>query len=346
VTSRLTVDLGAVAANYRTLCAAAGPARCAAVVKADGDGLGASEISRRLRTEGCTDFFVADVYEAGRLRPAIPDCALYVFAGATPASVEALVAANAIPVLNHAAQLDCWRGRGPAVVHVDTGMHRLGFAPDDVRAHDFADVDVVLLLTHLACADEPDHPLNRVQLDAFSTVTARFPGVPTSVGNSAATLTGGGWSGDLARPGIALYGSNPYADRANPMLPVATLEAEVLQLREVGAGAPVGYGASWIARGPRLIATVGAGYSHGIPRLLSNLGEAYVHGRRVPYVGRVSMDIVTLDVTDMAGLIGVGDWVELVGPEITVDEVAALSRTLGYEVLTGLGARVPRRYVG
>lgn len=346
MTSRLTVDLGAIAANYRTLCAAAGPSRCGAVVKADGYGLGATEIATRLRDEGCRDFFVADVHEANRLRPAIPDCALYVLAGATASSLAALEATGAIPVLNHAAQRDCWGARGPAAVQVDSGMHRLGFAADDVRPENFRNTDVVLLLTHLACADEPDHPQNRLQLDAFAEVAARFPGVPTSIGNSAATLSGPDWCGDLARPGIALYGSNPFANRSNPMLPVATLEAEVLQLRRVAAGDAVGYGASWVARGPRLIATVGAGYSSGVPRLLSNLGDAWVHGRRVPYVGRVSMDLVTLDATDLDGRIAVGDWVELVGANVTVDEVATLARTLGYEVLTGLGSRAPRRYVG
>jgi alanine racemase len=345
VTSRLTVDLGALAANYHTLRAAAGSSRCGAVVKADGYGLGAREVAARLATEGCTDFFVADAREATRLRPSIPGAALYVLTGATAATAAELAAVRAIPVLNHAAQLDCWRGRGPAAVHVDTGMNRLGFAPADARLERFAGVDVALLLTHLACADEPDHPQNRTQLETFATIAARFPGVPTSIGNSAATLNGAGWCGDLARPGIALYGGNPHADGTHPMRAVARLEAEVLQLREVGAGEAVGYGASWVARGSRLIATVGAGYAQGIPRLLSNVGEAAVGGVRVPYVGRVSMDLVTLDVSELRGRIATGDWVELMGAQVTVDEVAALSRTISYEILTGLAPCVPRRYV-
>jgi alanine racemase len=224
-------------------------------------------------------------------------------------------------------------------------MNRLGFAPADARPERFAGVDVALLLTHLACADEPDHPQNRTQLETFAAIAARFPGVPTSIGNSAATLNGRGWCGDLARPGIALYGGNPHADGTNPMRTVARLEAEVLQLREVVAGEAVGYGASWVARESRLIATVGAGYAQGIPRLLSNVGEAAVGGVRVPYVGRVSMDLVTLDVSALRGRIATGDWVELVGEHVTVDEVAALSRTISYEILTGLGPGVPRRYV-
>lgn len=346
MTSRLTVDLGALAANYRTLRAAAGSSRCGAVVKADGYGLGAREVAARLAAEGCTDFFVADAGEATRLRPTIPGAALYVLSGATATSAAQLSAAHAIPVLNHSAQLDCWRGRGPAAVHVDTGMHRLGFAPADARPEAFAGVDVALLLTHLACADEPDHPLNRAQLAAFAAIAARFPGVPTSIGNSAATLNGAQWCGDLARPGIALYGGNPHVVRVNPMRTVARFEAELLQLREVAPGEAVGYGASWIAREPRLIATVGAGYAHGIPRLLSNVGEAAFGGVRVPYAGRVSMDLVTLDVTALRGRIAVGDWVELLGEHVTVDEVAALSRTISYEILTGLGPRSQRRYVG
>jgi len=344
VTSRLRVDLGALAANYRTLRAGAEPGACGAVVKANGYGLGAVAVAERLAREGCQHFFVATAAEALELRQSLPDPDIYVFWGVTEHSADDVVAARAIPVINHEGQLAAWRRRGPIAVHVDTGMNRLGFDPDTVQPAHFEGAPMVLLLTHLACADEPDHPLNRRQLARFAEVAARFPGVPTSIGNSAATLNGSAWCGDIARPGIALYGGNPFPAAGNRMHTVATLEAEVLQLRRIEVGTPVGYGATYLARGPRLIATVGAGYADGVPRLLSNLGEAGYLGRRLPYVGRVSMDLLTVDATEVADRIAVGDWVELVGDQISVDETAVLARTIGYEILTGLGRRARREY--
>jgi alanine racemase len=346
VTSRYTIDLGALAANYAMVAAAAAPAACGAVVKADGYGLGAQAVVRRLLAAGCGEFFVATVTEAEQLRQWFADAAIYVFAGPMPETAGRLEAANAIPVVNDPVQLAAWgRRAAPVAVHVDTGMHRLGFDAAALAATDWRGVEVVLLLSHLACADDPDHPLNAVQLQRFAQARKQFPGVRGSIANSAVALSAAPGVDDLCRPGIALYGGNPFVDRPNPGRPVVRFEAQVLQLREVEHDEPVGYGATYRARGRRLLAVVGAGYADGIPRLLSNLGVAAVAGARVPFVGRVSMDLITLDVSEVAGAVAVGDWVELIGAAVPLDEVAALARTISYEVLTGLGRRSERIFL-
>ncbi|NJN51750.1 MAG: alanine racemase [Gammaproteobacteria bacterium] len=345
MTSRYTIDLGALATNYRTVAAATGGG-CAAVVKADGYGLGAVAVVRCLLAQGCREFFVANIAEAEDLRREFAEPIIYVFAGATEAHVDRFIAARAIPILNHAAELAGWRNRGAKVaVHIDTGMNRLGFSHAEFEQLDAGDCDIALLVSHLACADDPADPRNALQRERFERARAKFPGVRVSLHNSAGALGGFAAKDELCRPGIALYGGNPFAERANPMRRVARLEAQVLQLRDVEHDDCVGYGASYRARGRRLVATVGAGYADGIPRLLSNLGVAAFGDIRVPYVGRVSMDLIGLDVSELAGRIAVGDWVELVGDVVSIDEVAALARTISYEVLTGLGRRSERVYL-
>jgi len=224
-------------------------------------------------------------------------------------------------------------------------MGRLGFPWDEVHPNLFEGLDITLLATHLACADEPDHPLNALQLDRFTKVAARFPGVVTSIGNSAGTLSGATSRGDLCRPGIALYGGNPFLDRLNPMSAVLTLEARILQVREVEAGATVGYGATHVADGPGSIATLGVGYADGLPRGVSSRGEILIGQQRAPIVGRVSMDLTTVDISNITPVPKVGDWVEVLGKGIGVDELAAWADTIGYEVLTGLGLRTAPRYL-
>lgn len=347
MTSRLIIDLRALAANYRLLAAAAAPAECGAVVKADGYGIGSLAVVDALLSAGCGSFFVATVAEAQALRREFSDPTIYVFAGADAVSAQAIVDARAIPVLNHEAELAPWRHRShPVALHIDTGMNRLGFDHATIDAIDTSGLDVVLLVSHLACADEPEHPRNALQYERFERVRERFPGLSGSMLNSAAILTHASVAGDLCRPGVALYGGNPFVDRVNPMACVVRLEAKVLQLKDVAHDDTVGYGASYRARGKRLLAVVGAGYADGVPRLLSNLGVAAVHGARVPYAGRVSMDLVALDVSEVAGQIAIGDWVELIGEVVPIDEVAALARTISYEVLTGLGRRSERIYRG
>jgi alanine racemase len=344
VPGRLRIDLGALVANYELLRDAALPGRTAGVVKADAYGLGAAPVARALWAAGCLDFFVATAAEGASLRLALPDATIYVLEGALDDTVLELLSSGLTPVLNHAGQLELWRrlaGGQSAAVHVDTGMHRLGFPPD-VTGRDFRGVRVCLLVTHLACADEPGHPMNAAQLARLAPVRDLFPGVPVSIGNSAGVHQGPRLAGDLGRPGIGLYGGNPYLDGPNPLAPVATLEGRILQLRHVAAGESIGYAAAFTAKSAMEVAVVGIGYADGLPRLLSNRGEAAFANRRCPIVGRVSMDLTTVDVTGLGAR--TDDWMEFMGGNVLLDEVAAWAQTASYEVLTGLGARLKREY--
>jgi alanine racemase len=345
----LRIDLDALANNFRLLRSRAAPAECAAVVKADAYGLGMGRVVRRLLREGCRRFFVATLAEARELRGMAADAEIYVFEGAVEGSVAALVDLNVRPVLSTLEQVQRWRGHGPAALHLDTGMNRLGLSAAEVaalaeRADLMAGLDLVM--THLACADEPSHPMNREQLARFDLLRARLPPLPTSIGNSAGTLIDAAHRGDVVRPGIALYGGNPFSDRPNPMANVVTLTAPILQLRDIAEPATVGYGATYVASAPTRLAVVGIGYADGYPRSLGNCGVAAVGGRRVPVVGRVSMDLVCVDVGGLAQKdVRVGDAVELIGPTVGLDEVAAAAGTISYEVLTGLGRRPARDYI-
>ncbi len=345
MTARLRIDLAALTGNYRLFRGAATPGEAGAVVKADGYGLGAPAVAHALWHAGCRRFFVATVEEGLALRPELPDATIYVFEGARRDTVAELLRASLIPVLNHAGQLDAWRrgapGR-PAAVHVDTGMHRLGFEPD-VSGKDFTNVSVALLMTHLACADEPGHPMNERQLERLAKARTGFPGVPVSIGNSAGVLQGPATTGDVGRPGIGLYGGNPYVDAPSPVQPVVTLEGRILQLRDVPAGDTIGYGATFTAAAAMRVAVVGVGYGDGLPRLLSNRGAAAIGGRRCPIVGRVSMDLTVVDVTGMDA--GIDDWVEFFGRTVLVDEVARWADTIAYEVLTGVSRRPVREFL-
>lgn len=346
MSARLRIDLGALRANYALFQRAAAPGRAGAVVKADGYGLGAAPVARSLAAAGCREFFVATAAEALALRAEMPAATIYVFEGALTDTADDLRRAGIVPVLNHTAQGELWRARGagrPAAVHVDTGMQRLGYPAAELPAA-VSDLDVRLLVTHLACADEPDHPMNARQLERFERVRTSFPGVPVSIGNSAGVLSGPNYAGDLGRPGIGLYGGNPFARAPSPVQPVVTLEGRILQLRDVAAGDSVGYGATFTAPRPLRVAIVGLGYGDGLPRLLSNRGEAAVGGSRCPIVGRVSMDLTAVDVTDCPARLD--DWVEFFGATIGVDEVAGWSQTIAYEVLTGLGHRARREWTG
>jgi alanine racemase len=342
--ARLQVDLAALVANYQLYCGQSAK-NVGAVVKADAYGLGVAAVSRTLYAAGCREFFVASTEEGLTLRGILAEARIYVFEGATPDTVERLAAAKLVPVINHAGQLDAWRSHRqlPIAVHVDTGMARLGF-PENIAASTFTDFNVEVLITHLACADTPDHPMNAAQVRRFELVSARFPGVRTSVGNSAGLLLGAPFSGELGRPGIGLYGGNPFTDRSNPTHCVATLSAEVLQVRDLAAGTPLGYGATYVASRALRVAVVGIGYADGLPRLLSSRGEAWVDDRRCAIVGRISMDLTLLDVTGVA--VATGDAVQFFGDRISADEVGGWADSFAYEVLTGIGQRVERIYLG
>lgn len=354
----LTVDLGAVRENYRLLKARLGGARCAGVVKADAYGLGAAMVGPALRKEGCDAFFVAHVAEGVELRAVLgPAPAIHVLNGLPPGAEDDAVAAGLVPVLNSAEQLAAWRrtarrlGRKlPAAMQVDSGMSRLGMAPVEVEAvaadpDALASLDLVLVMSHLACADEPDHAANRAQLAEFERLRRLLPAAPASLANSSGIFLGPEWHFDLARPGAALYGINPTPDADNPMRPVVRLEAKVIQARTIGEGVGIGYGHTAVADGPLRVATISLGYADGWRRRAAAF--AHFNDVRLPFIGRVSMDSIILDVSDLPeGSLKAGDMVEMIGPSQTLDEVARYSGTIAYEVLTSLGHRFHRRYVG
>jgi alanine racemase len=356
---RVTVDLDALARNFRKLAIAVAPAACAAVVKADAYGLGLLPVARRLHREGCRRFFVATAAEGSALRTLLDDVSIFVLEGAvTDAGVAALEAARLTPVLNSLEQVERWLGgavaaglRPAAALHVDTGMTRLGMSEAEVRElagrRDWLSrFALELVMTHLACADEPEHPLNDAQVQRFGALRAMLPAAPTSIGNSAGALTAAARCGDIARPGIALYGGNPFVERDNPMEPVVTLEGRIVQLRSLDAAATVGYGATYAARSGERLAVIGIGYADGYPRRLGNSGAVAIASRRVPIVGRVSMDLLCVDVSNIdPKSIRVGDWAELIGPNVPLEELAAAAGTINYEILTGLSCRLERRYL-
>lgn len=343
--ARLKVDLSALVANYRSLRTIAAPSQCAAVVKADAYGLGLVDVSDALSAEGCRSFFVSEVYEGILLRERLPRAEIFILSGITRSTAASCLEAALTPVLGNPNQIEIWRklagARHPVAIKVDTGMTRLGLRWDEVRPREFAGLEIGLVMTHLACADTPAHPLNEQQVERFKRVSAAFPGVRTSIGNSAGTLIGTKTRGDLCRCGIGIFGGNPLADGGNPFTPVAYLEGQVLQITTLSKDESVGYGASFRAARNLRVATLGIGYANGLPRALSNLGEAAKGGETFPIVGRVSMNLTTIAVNPQSH-IEIGDWVQLIGDVIEIDEIARLTNTIAYEVLTGIKA--PRVY--
>lgn len=357
--SRLIVDLDAVAANWRLACDRAAPGTAAAVVKANAYGLGAVPVVRRLVREGVRHLFVARLEEALALRPHVPtNVALVVLNGLVCGEEREAKQAGLVPVLNDLASIGRWRALArqtgeplPAILHLDTGMNRLGLGARDVErlAQDtkvLEGIDLRFVMTHFVAAECPDDQRNAEQLRLFHELRARLPPAATSIANSSGLFLGAAAASDLARPGAALYGLNPTPGRPNPMRPVVTVEARILQLREIAPGETVGYNATWRAARVSRIAVIAAGYADGYHRSLSNQGAGWLAGRRAPIVGRVSMDLITVDVTDIPEAVP-GAFVRVIGPELPPDEVAAAAGTNGYEILTALGAaRHQRLYRG
>lgn len=350
----LVVDLDALARNFRRMRDAAAPSECAAVVKADAYGLGLAPVAARLALEGCKHFFVATIDEGRELRRLLADATIYVLEGVPSGAAAVLHAARLIPVLNSLDQIACWAdaGGGPAVLHVDTGMSRLGLAEAEVRRladepKRLAGIDVEYVMTHLACADAPAHTLNDAQLLAFERLRRMLPPAPTSIGASAGIFLDRRHRGDLVRAGIGLYGGNPFSDRECPVEPVVTLRARIVQIRDVASVGTVGYGATHAVRPPCRLAVCAVGYADGYPRAVGNRCHASFKGVRVPVVGRVSMDLTCVDVSAVpADAIRPGDYIDLIGGAVTLDEVASAADTIGYEILTRLGSRLERRYIG
>ncbi len=311
-----------------------------AVVKANGYGTGSSRASRLLREAGCKHFFVAVLDEADAIK-ANTSGQIYVLSGPTNSEdAERIASQGYVPVLNSVLQVELWRPyRDRAcALHIDTGMQRLGIAVGDCPNLVVDSFNLCLVMTHLACADVPEHSFNRDQIREFSRVLPFFPGAPTSIGNSAGILNGEEFQGDVVRPGIGLYGGNPWKARPNPFRPVVTCEGMVLQIRRVHKGESVGYSASYVAQEEIRVATVGLGYADGIPRSVSNRGECAFNGVRMPVVGHISMDATQVDCSNCLELVE-GDYVQFFGDTISVDEVAQTARTIPYEILTHLGNR-------
>ncbi|MCA1403289.1 alanine racemase [Ensifer sp. IC3342] len=367
--NRLTIDLAALADNWRAMNERSGTACAAAVLKADAYGLGIAQAAPALYAAGARDFFVANAEEGAELRPLVPDGRIYILAGMWPGNEELFFDNDLVPIINSEEQLAVFmaalseRGDHPCVLHVDTGMNRLGLsveeavalANDPARPASFSPV---LIMSHLACGDDPKHPMNLYQLERFREAVAAFEGVPASLANSGGVFLGKDYHFDLTRPGIAVYGGEAVNGAINPMKPVVTAEARIIQVRTVPSGATASYGASARFARESRIATVAIGYADGYHRSVSGGGVTlrqampsgaygFLHGRKVPHVGRVTMDLSLFDVTDLPETaVRAGDYIELFGRNVAIDDVARAGGTIGYELLTSLGHRYYRSYVG
>jgi alanine racemase len=359
----LTIDLAAIEANWKKLAGTTIPVECAAVVKADAYGCGLDPVTHKLAKAGCRTFFVADVGEGRRVRAIAPEAVVYVLNGLMPGSAQAFAADNLRPVINSTTELAEWDAfvatkgwRGGAALHVDTGMNRLGISIDEAVAiapriqsetHGFT-----LLMSHLACAETPDHPMNDRQIRLFREIRIMYRGVPSSLANSAGIFLGGTMYCDLVRPGIALYGANPTPGKKNPMRPAVELGGRIIQVRAVNKGESVGYGATFTAARASRVAVIAVGYADGFLRSAAAgkgkpAAEVVIGGKRCPVAGRVSMDLIAVDVTDLPdGTARRGDLATLIGEGMSVDDLAAAMGTMAYEVLTSLGPRYHRIYKG
>lgn len=354
----LTIDLAALRRNYQKLSAAVAPATVAAVVKADAYGLGAEQVSKALHAQGCRHIFVAHLLEALKLRPLLPnDTHIFVLNGLQPGAEITCADANIVPVLNSLEQFRRWSftaetlGRAlPAVLQFDTGMSRLGVPPQErvalaAELEGCPNIQIVFIMSHLACADEVDNRQNADQLAEMRVIAGEFPVLNVCFANSGGVFLGGDYHGVLTRPGIALYGGAPTAGRPNPMEPVVRLDVAVIQTRTVPAETPVGYGGAYVTTSEARLATIAAGYADGLPRSLSNRGAVFYDGIRLPIVGRVSMDSITVDATALPeGALSLGSLVEVLGPHQTLEDVAQAAGTISYEILTNLGHRYERRH--
>lgn len=357
----LTVDLSAVEANWRTLSRRILPTDCAAVIKADAYGCGIEQVARALTRAGCRTFFVAELSEARLIRNVAEEPAVYVLNGLMPGTAASYAELRARPVVGSLTELAEWDAfvsannwTGGAALHVDTGMNRLGVSIEEaaavaprIRTENHG---ITLLMSHLACAQTPEHPLNERQIRLFREIRGLYRGIPGSIANSSGIFLGSSAYCDMVRPGAALFGVNPTPGRNNPMRPVIELQGRIVQVRNVTRGETVGYDAQWTAKRATRLAIAAVGYADGYLRAASASdtiagGEAIVAGRRCRLAGRVSMDLIAVDITGLPEQsVRRGDFVTLVGNEITVDDLAASAGTIGYEVLTSLGKRYHRIY--
>ncbi|MGA7712460.1 MAG: alanine racemase [Rhizomicrobium sp.] len=355
--ARVTVRLGAIVANFKTVQRLAGPAAVAAVVKADAYGTGLAPVAVAVAQAGCDSFFVARLEEGVALRPLVPAARIFVLDGAQPDAVPALISHRLTPVLNSIAEIAGWsaaaeatKTRLDAAIHIDTGMNRLGMPASELatlsaeHTKRLDGIRLVLVMSHLACADDCAAKMNRLQLERFRTALAILPPAPASLSASGGILLGKDYQFDVVRPGLCLYGGNPHPTAPNQFAVAVRLTARILQVHRVGKGETVGYGATFRTKRPSVLAAVALGYADGLMRANSNRGLAAINGVRAPMVGRISMDLVTLDVTDVPGLVTAGTQAEFVGDTITLEEAAEAANTISFEILTSLSRRATRCY--
>lgn len=366
----LTIDLQALCDNWRILRDRAAPAECSAVVKGNAYGTGLTEAATALAGAGCRTFFVAQLSEGRRLRQALPDEHIRIFTlnglagGAHCADTVATHLAHRVqPVLGSFEEIDNFVLHGgaaiadlPVGIQFSTAMNRLGFAPEQAasvraRIDGLGDFRTAFIMSHFASSEIANDPLNLRQLAAFEEIRLAFPDMAASMANSSGIFLDSRPFYDLVRPGVALYGGNPVPDRPNPMQRVVRLEAPILQVRKVSPGESVGYNAAWTAERPSRLATIGVGYADGIMRAAATSpGKAgacaIVEGTPCPYAGRVSMDLIVLDITDAPNWVSEGDMAQLIGPDISLEQLAEWSGTINYEILTSLGPRYHRVYDG
>jgi alanine racemase len=350
--SVLTIDLSAIRKNFLKLQQQTAPAACAVVVKADAYGLGMEQVAKTLWEAGAREFFVAQLDEAVELRKLLPHVAIYVLNGLFHGEEKIFIEGNLVPCLNDGFSLYLWqqaaRAGGnplPCILHVDTGLNRLGFNPSEFRQINTDGLDVLMVMSHLACADQSDHPMNKQQRDLFIECTERFPQASLSLAASDGIFCGTRFHFDVVRPGAALYGLNPRPGMDNPMFQVVRLQAPIIQLRDVEQTGAVGYGASApVAKGQRL-ATVALGYADGFLRALGNKASLYFGDQTLPVMGRVSMDLVTVDITDLPqDALKVGQMLDVFNAYQTPDQLARMAGTIDYELFTALGSRFERIY--
>lgn len=346
----LEVSLPAIARNYALLKFKMAGKACGGVVKANAYGLGADHIAPVLFEAGCKEFFVATLEEAIALRTSLPHAAtIYVFHGVRSGEAKEYITHHIIPVLNDLGQIETWNNAGPAALHIDTGMCRLGITPQEAKQlaeEKRVPRELTLVLSHLACANEPDNVMNAKQQQDFANILPYFPGIRASLCNSSGIFLGTHYHFDLARPGCSLYGISSNSGLLNPVENVVTLSAPVLQYRTLTAAQTIGYGATATAPKGSVLATLECGYADGFPRILSNKAHGFVAGTRVPIIGRVSMDMIIVDVSAVPEHLRTPDLrVTFIGQQQPVDLLAKEAGTIGYEIFTRLGVRVKRVYI-
>lgn len=364
----LTIDLGALASNWKLLRDRSQNAECAAVVKANAYGIGIEQAVPVLASAGCKTFFVALLSEALRVRKIAPEATIYVLNGLFPETSPVYMEHRLRPVLGSLGEIREWAAfnksvgtKAPAAIHIDTGMARLGLSRQETSAVIEGKLnqafDLGLLMSHFVTSEEAGHPTNQKQIEAFLSVKKLFPEIPASLANSSGIFLKQMPHFDLVRPGYALYGGNPLPGKENPMKPVVRLEGRIVQIREIPHGTGVGYNNRWTAEGMRRLATISVGYSDGYPRSASatdskrlagqTTGNALVAGQLCPFAGTVSMDLIIIDISAVSpDKVAAGDLVTLIGDELSIDRVGECAGTIGYEILTNLGRRYARRYTG